>query len=168
MTKVTLKEIRDGFKSGIVLYFVHADWCPYTVQFYPIFKKVMQKLKINKNDKHFKVIRIDDTMVKSIRANYNDIHRKLAEYDEEIDEYKLYFPTVVMFVNGKRYKYKVDVRTVKNFEEFIVNKLPKQLKTTRLSSQSSQSRQKKHVVVSKQTHVGLQEQIDKAFKKLFN
>lgn len=163
MTKVTLKEIRDGFKSGIVLYFVHADWCPYTVQFYPIYDKVMQKLKISKHDKHFKVIRIDDTMVKSIRANYNDIHRKLAEYDEDVDEYKLYFPTVVMFVDGKRYKYKVDVRTVKNFEEFIVSKLPKQSRQLRQSKIQS-----KVITVSKNRHVGLQEQIDKAFKKLFN
>jgi thiol-disulfide isomerase/thioredoxin len=170
MSKVTLKQIREGLKDGIVLYFVHASWCPYTVQFYPIFDKTMEKLHHNKKDKLFRLIRLDDTMVKSIRANYNDIYRKLADYDENVDEYKLYFPTVVMFVNGKRYKYQVDVRTVKNFEEFIVSKLPKQKPLSRTTHTMRPLVTPRPIVRSTSrtpTQIGLHEQIDQAFKKLF-
>lgn len=173
MSKVTLKQIREGLKEGIVLYFVHASWCPYTVQFYPIFDKTIEKLQQNKKAKQFSIIRLDDTMVKSIRANYNDIYRKLADYDENVDEYKLYFPTVVMFVNGKRYKYQVDVRTVKNFEEFIVSKLPKQKPALRATPPKRPLATPRPFVRSAQVPmrkptVALYEQIDKAFKKLFN
>lgn len=169
MSKVTLKQIREGLKNGIVLYFVHASWCPYTVQFYPIFDKTIEKLHHSKKDKLFSIIRLDDTMIKSIRANYNDIYRKLADYDENIDEYKLYFPTVVMFVNGKRYKYQVDVRTVKNFEEFILSKIPRQQQTL---SRNTQTRpivrtSTPRPFVRTPPQLALHEQIDKAFKKLF-
>jgi thiol-disulfide isomerase/thioredoxin len=168
MSKVTLKQIREGLKNGIVLYFAHASWCPYTVQFYPIFDKTIEKLHQNKKDKLFSIIRLDDTMVKSIRANYNDIYRKLADYDDNVDEYKLYFPTVVMFVNGKRYKYQVDVRTVKNFEEFIVSKLPKSKPLSRTTRTMRPLEPPRPFVRSRTpTQVALHEQIDKAFKKLF-
>jgi thiol-disulfide isomerase/thioredoxin len=200
MTRVTLKQVRDGLKEGCTLFFVHASWCPYTVQFYPIFEKVMSNLKGKGLDSKLNVIKLDDVMVKSIRANNNDIYKVLADYDEDIDEYKLYFPTVVMFVNGKRYKYKVDVRTVQNFESFIVGKLSTQSKQLTQSKQSTQSRQSKQSTQSTQSRqskqsinrntkiqtdsrrvssnnkristrpvrlLTLQEQIDKAFQKLF-
>lgn len=173
MSKVTLKQIREGLKEGVVLFFVHASWCPYTVQFYPIFDKTIEKLHQSRKDKQFNIIRLDDTMIKSIRANYSDIYRKLADYDENIDEYKLYFPTVVMFVNGKRYKYQVDVRTVKNFEEFIVSKLPKQKPMSRAIPPrrpitTPRPFARSRVATSNKPSVALYEQIDKAFKKLFN
>lgn len=172
MSKVTLKQIRDGFKNGIVIYFVHATWCPYTVQFYPIFDKVMENLKRRKQDRLFDLIKLDDTMVRSIRANYSDVYRKLADYDDNIDEYKLYFPTVVIFVNGKRYKYQVNVRTVKNFEDFIVSKLPKQRAQSKAetlvrmgrTAAANQRIQQSHSV---RRPTSLHQQIDKAFKRLF-
>lgn len=167
MSKVTLKQIRESFKDGIVLFFVHASWCPYTVQFYPIFDKTMEKLHHNKKDKQFNVIRLDDTMIKSIRANYNDIYRKLADYDDSIDEYKLYFPTVVMFVNGKRYKYQVDVRTVKNFEEFITSKLPKLQTLSRAQPLIRRPLAMSRPITRSPRQLALHEQIDKAFKKMF-
>lgn len=167
MSKVTLKQIRESFKEGIVLFFVHASWCPYTVQFYPIFDKTIEKLHHNKKDKQFNIIRLDDTMIKSIRANYSDIYRKLADYDDTIDEYKLYFPTVVMFVNGKRYKYQVDVRTVKNFEDFIISKLPKQQTLSRAQPMLRRPLAISRPPIRPPTQLALHEQIDKAFKKMF-
>lgn len=164
MSKVTLKQMRDGMKEGIVVFFVHASWCPFTINFYPIFDNTMKKMHETKADKHFSVIRIDDNMVRSLRANYGDIYRKLADYDEDVDEYKLSFPTVIMFVNGKRYKYQVSVRTVKNLEEFILSKLPKR---RREQSNIRQNTPHKVSSISSRKHMSLHEQIDKAFKRLF-
>lgn len=185
MSKVTLKQIRDSLKEGTTIFFVHAGWCPYTVQFYPIFDKVLNNLKTKNMDKYFNVIKLDDVMTRSIRANYKDIYSKLADYDSDVDEYKLFFPTVVMFVNGKRYKYQVDVRTVQNFEAFILSKLPKlsrrtgkvvkggdENKTTINNERELINKQRvKSVQVKRSSNrpvklLRLQEQIDKAFKKL--
>lgn len=183
MTKVSLKQIREGLKQGVTLYFVHASWCPYTVQFYPIFEKVMKNLKMKGFDTRFNTIKLDDVMTRSIRASYDDIYKRLADYDENIDEYKLYFPTVVMFVNGKRYKYNVEVRTVENFEAFIISKLPKQQQGSRntkainksersemgVSNRSVPTRRNasKRIQTRPTKLLTLQEQIDKAFQKLF-
>lgn len=173
MPRVTLKQIREGIKDGTTLFFVHASWCPYTVQFYPIFDKVMSNLKAKGIDQKINVIKLDDVMTRSIRANYGDIYKRLADYDENNDEYKLYFPTVVLFVNGKRFKYQVEVRTVKNFESFVMSKLTKptrqqrktQVKvqpTARLVSHRSNQASTRPVKL-----LTLEEQIDKAFHKLF-
>jgi len=171
MSKVTLREIREGLKEGNTLFFVHASWCPYTVQFYPIFEKVMKNLKVKGLEKKFKTIKLDDVMTRSIRANYNDIYRKLADYDDNVDEYKLYFPTVVMFLNGQRYKYNVPVRTAQNFEDFISSKLSKQSrKGTRrqvAKLERNESRPNRRVSTRPTKLLTLQEQIDKAFQKLF-
>jgi thiol-disulfide isomerase/thioredoxin len=178
MTRVTLKQIRDGLKEGSTLFFVHASWCPYTIQFYPIFEKVMSILKGKGLDTKLNVIKLDDVMIKSLRANNNDIYKTLADYDENIDEYKLFFPTVVMFVNGKRYKYSVDVRTVQNFEAFIVGKLSKQSRNSKNTKvQRNETVNKRRVNMSNNINrrastrptklLSLQEQIDKAFQKLF-
>ena len=171
MPRFTLKQIREGITEGTTLFFVHASWCPYTVQFYPIFDKVMSNLKTKGIDKEFNVIKLDDTMTRSIRANYGDIYKQLADYDSDIDEYKLYFPSVVMFVNGKRYKYKVDVRTVKNFEAFVVSKLTKSTrrKNTRNEVKIQPSMRKfGHNQVSTRPVklLTLEQQIDKAFQKM--
>lgn len=178
MTRVTLKQIRDGLKEGITLFFVHASWCPYTVQFYPIFEKVMNNLKGKGMDNKFQVIKIDDVMTKSIRSNYSDIYKSIAEYDEYTDEYRLSFPTVVMFVDGKRYKYKVNVRTVQNLESFIVGKLTKQSRKNKNTKiQRNETGNKRRVNMSNNSNrristrptklLTLQDQIDKAFQKLF-
>jgi thiol-disulfide isomerase/thioredoxin len=181
-TKVTLKQIREGLKDGITLYFVFASWCPFCVQFEPIFNKVMSNLEHDKLRNNFQLIKLDDVMTRSITTNYKDIHTKLAEYDEDIDEYRLSFPTVVMFVNGKRFKYNVPVRTVANFEAFIKSHLPKSRNTKvsrkdvgkNLQSRSIQSINTRqgttHRVIKSQRPVKiltLQDQIDKAFKNLF-
>lgn len=170
MSKVSLKEIREGLKENVTLFFVHASWCPYTIQFYPIFEKVMKNLKAKGLDTKFKTIKLDDVMIKSLRANYTDIYKKIADYDENIDEYKLYFPTVVVFVNGKRYKYNASVRTVQNFEEFISNKLskPSRKGTRRTTTKIERNENKPNKKVSmRPVKLTLQEQIDKAFQKLF-
>lgn len=185
MPRVTLKQIREGIKEGTTLFFVHASWCPYTVQFYPIYEKVMNNLKIKGIDKKFNVIKLDDVMTRSIKTHYLDIYRKLADYDDEIDEYKLYFPTVVMFVDGKRYKYTVDVRTVNNFESFIVSKFkkPTRRNNTRKPSKTEESIQRERENILEKTRIRkfshnrgstrpvklltLEQQIDKAFQKLF-
>ena len=185
MPRVTLKQIRESIKEGTTLFFVHASWCPYTVQFYPIFEKVMINLKTKGLDAKFNVIKLDDIMTRSIRANYGDIYKQLAEYDKNIDEYKLYFPTVVMFVDGKRYKYEVDVRTVQNLEAFIVNKLkqPQRKRGTRKQNKNEKLNQKGREDIQEQARVRtfrhnrastrpvklltLEQQIDKAFQKLF-
>lgn len=184
MPRVTLKQIREGIKEGTTLFFVHASWCPYTVQFYPIFEKVMSNLNEKGIDKKFNVIKLDDTMTRSIRAGYSDIYKKLADYDSDIDEYKLYFPTVVLFVNGKRFKYQVDVRTVDNFENFIVSKLTKATRKNRTSKQEKnevkvqkarEDTQQMRIRTFSHNRVStrpvklltLEQQIDKAFQKLF-
>lgn len=175
MTRVTLKQIRTGLKEGVTLFFVHASWCPYTVQFYPIFEKAMNNIKSKGIDNKFSVIKIDDVMTKSIRSNYDDIYKLLADYDENNDEYKLYFPTVVIFVDGKRYKYSVDVRTAQNLETFIVQKLPKSQRNSKKTNvQRNASEDKNRASTLKRTNstrptklLTLQEQIDKAFQKLF-
>lgn len=182
MPRVTLKQIRQGIKEGITLFFVHASWCPYTVQFYPIFETVMNNLKKKELHKKFDVIKLDDIMTRSIRANYGDIYKQLADYDSDTDEYKLYFPSVVMFVNGKRYKYKVDVRTVANFEAFITSKL--RTPTRRQKNVNEMRNQKERENVEQRNIKGrtfsrnitttrpvkfltLEQQINKAFQKLF-
>jgi thiol-disulfide isomerase/thioredoxin len=171
MTRVTLKQLRDGLKEGITLFFVHASWCPYTVQFYPIFEKVMSNMKAKGLDTKFNVIKLDDVMTKSIRANNSDIYKSLADYDKNIDEYKLYFPSVVMFVNGKRYKYNVDVRTVQNFEAFIVGKLSTKSRSKRTAESQKRvltsTNNNKRISTRPIKLLTLQEQIDKAFQKLF-
>jgi thiol-disulfide isomerase/thioredoxin len=186
MPRVTLKQIREGIKEGTTLFFVHASWCPYTVQFYPIFDKVMSNLKTKGINEKFNVIKLDDIMTRSIRANYGDIYKKLADYDSNIDEHKLYFPTVVMFVDGKRFKYQVDVRTVQNFEAFIMSKLNKAVnrnrKGTRKDSKTEVKVKKEREDIEQQVRVRianhnrtstrpvkfltLEQQIDKAFRKL--
>jgi thiol-disulfide isomerase/thioredoxin len=179
MPRTTLKQIREGMKQGKTLFFVHASWCPYTVQFYPIFEKVINNLKTKGVDQNFNIIRLDDTMTRSIKASYGDVYKKLADYDSNIDEYKLYFPTVVMFVDGKRFKYQVDVRTVQNFEAFIVSKLKKSKdireNKTKLQKQRDniQKQTRMHTFNHNKTStrpvrlLTLEQQIDKAFQKLF-
>lgn len=181
MTHVTLKQIREGIKEGATLFFVHASWCPYTVQFYPIFQTVMNNLKKQGIDKQFNVIKLDDTMTRSIQSHHKDIYKHLADYDSNVDEYKLYFPTVVMFVNGKRFKYQVAVRTVDNFNTFITSKLNKTIKRkdtrklNRLQKEREDKHQKSRMVSFNNNKtktrpiklLTLEEQIDKAFKKLF-
>jgi len=184
MPRVTLKQIREGIKEGTTLFFVHASWCPFTVQFYPIFDKVMDNLKIKGMDKNLNIIKLDDKMTSSIRKNYRDIYQNLADYDGNNDEYKLFFPTVVMFNNGERCKYEVGVRTVQNFESFIMSNLkkPKRKNGTRKQNKVEEKVQKKrediqqsrirtfnHNMVSTRPLklLTLEQQIDKAFQKLF-
>lgn len=185
MPRVTLKQIREGIKEGTTLFFVHASWCPYTVQFYPIFEKVMSNLKTKGVNKKMNVIKLDDTVTRSIRTNYEDIYKQLADYDGDNDEYKLYFPTVVMFVDGKRFKYQVDVRTVQNFETFVISKLrkPTRKNVTRKQEKNEKTNQKGREDIQQEARMHtyshnrgstrpvklltLEQQIDKAFQKLF-
>lgn len=180
MPRVTIKQIREGIK-GTTLFFVHAPWCPFTVDFYPIFDEVMTNLKEKGIDNKFNVIKLDDVMTRSIRANYGDIYKSLADYDGDDDEYKLFFPTVLLFVNGKRYKYQVNVRTVQNFEAFIMSKLTMTKRRSKNENKEVQVQKGRKNIQQVRTHtfsrnrastkpaklLTLEQQIDEAFRKLF-
>jgi thiol-disulfide isomerase/thioredoxin len=122
------------------LVFIHAPWCPYTVAFYKAWKKIKKSLldssKVN-------IIEIDDKAITEIRTQLPNVFRKLAG-----KELKLYFPTVLLFVNGKRYKYE-DEREVDKVIEFVD-------KRTRTSTR-----------INPRKVVSFQNEIDKAFQRLF-
>lgn len=128
--------------SSNALVFIHAPWCPYTVAFYKAWKMIKKTLlkssKIN-------IIEIDDKAITQIRTQQPTIFRKLAG-----KELKLYFPTVLLFINGKRYKYE-DERDVDKVLQFVE-------KRTKPITTSTTSRK----VVS------FQNEIDKAFERLFH
>lgn len=127
--------------SSNALVFIHAPWCPYTVAFYKAWKKIKKNLlstsKVN-------IIEIDDKAITYIRTQQPNLFRKLAG-----KELKLYFPTVLLFVNGKRYKYE-DEREVDKVLQFV------EKRTKPLITRS----------VTPRKVVSFQNEIDKAFQRL--
>lgn len=127
--------------SGNALVFIHAPWCPYTVAFYKAWKKIKKSLL---NSPLVNIIEIDDKAITHIRTQQPNLFRKLAG-----KELKLYFPTVLLFVNGKRYKYE-DEREVDKVLQFV-EKRTKPLTTTSVTPRKV---------------VSFQNEIDKAFQRL--
>lgn len=125
--------------SSNALVFIHAPWCPYTVAFYKAWKKIKQSLL-----KSLDIIEIDDKAITQIRTQQPNTFRKLAG-----KELKLYFPTVILFVNGKRYKYE-DEREVDKVLQFV------EKRTKPVTPR-----------VTPKKVVSFQNEIDKAFQRLF-
>jgi hypothetical protein len=136
--------ITSGANSN-ALVFIHAPWCPYTVAFYKAWKKI--KTSLLKSSK-VNIIEIDDKAITQIRTQQPNVFRKLAG-----KELKLYFPTVLLFVNGKRYKYE-DERDIDKVLQFVEKRTKAvQTATTRVTPRKV---------------VSFQNEIDKAFQRLFH
>jgi thiol-disulfide isomerase/thioredoxin len=142
-------KVSDFISNGNALVFIHAPWCPYTVAFYKAWKKIKKTLL---NTSEVNVIEIDDKAITQIRTQFPNVFRKLAG-----KELKLYFPTVLLFVNGKRYKYE-DEREVDKVVQFV-EKYTKPNTKPRTSTRTSMTPRK---------IVSFQNEVDKAFKRLFH
>lgn len=144
-----LNEVTDKkTKDKQVLIFVHAKWCPYTVAFYPIWTSA--KKMVNKD---VDIIEINDKILGDIKSNEPLLYKKMADYNRNTKEYKLFFPTVILFSNGKRFKFEED-RTVDNLCAFVKSHTESKKQHSRNSSKHTH-------------HHSLQEKIDNAFKRLF-
>lgn len=151
-----MNKIKKAVKTGNTAFFVHASWCPYTVQFYPIWVDMETKLK---DSTDFNIIKLDHESFAHIKKAFPKLYETLADFDEYTQTYKLYFPSVVMFTNGIRKKYSPTERTLKSLVAFIkknsTNKTPKMTDT----------KDTKHKQIPSH-HLKLHQQIDKAFSRL--
>jgi hypothetical protein len=107
--------LKSSLVAGNTLVFVHAHWCPYTVSFYGTWRNLKAKLVGLTN---LTVIEIDDEALMSLRTKHTNTYKKLADYIPLENQYKIFFPTIVLYVDGVRYKYE-DERTVKDLTEFV-------------------------------------------------
>ena len=151
-----MNKIKKAVKTGNTAFFVHASWCPYTVQFYPIWTAMEAKLKESTD---FNIIKLDHESFAHIKKAFPKVYETLADYDEYTQSYKLYFPSVVMFTNGIRKKYSPSERTLTSLVAFIkkysTNKTPNATKHTKPAKTTTQH-----------AHLKLHQQIDKAFSRL--
>jgi hypothetical protein len=143
---VNISKVSELISSN-ALVFIHAPWCPYTVAFYKAWKQIKKSLlkssKVN-------IIEIDDKAITQIRTQQPNVFRKLAG-----KELKLYFPTVLLFVNGKRYKYE-DERDIDKVLQFVEKRTKAVLTTTTTTR------------ITPRKVVSFQNEIDKAFQRLFH
>jgi hypothetical protein len=110
MLKELISQSNTGKEVHNTLVFVHAHWCPYTVAFYKTCEALTVAMK--KKLPFIKTVTIDDKSISYIKENYSSLYKKLADYYVVRDdygrkqgEYKIYFPTIVFFVDGARIKY---------------------------------------------------------------
>lgn len=167
--KKAIVSLQRAMKTSNTLIFVHANWCPYTVQFYPIWNAFEAA---HKTTKDLKVYKIDHVAIGKIKTTYPKMYEAMGDYDSDTDSYKLYFPTVVMFSEGKKKKYSPPVRSERNLMSFVA----KQLNSTASTSVKRDVTKKavvkspspvKAAFQSNKTHKSLQQEIDVAFRRLF-
>jgi len=154
-----MSSIKKMTKAGNTLVFVHAHWCPYTVAFYGTWRKV--KTNLAKSNPQLNIIEIDDQAIGFIRDKEPTLYKKMADYSSELGQYKLYFPTVMLFTSGKRTKYE-DERTVANVVAFVSSAQVKHVKSVKPVKPVKSVKPVKPVKPTK----SLQKEIDKAFRRL--
>jgi hypothetical protein len=110
-----INTLKSLILTGNALVFVHAHWCPYTVSFYGTWRRLKAKLIGLTN---LTVIEIDDEALMKLRVKHTNTYKKLADFIQQERQYKIYFPTIMLYVDGVRYKYDEE-RTVENLTEFV-------------------------------------------------
>lgn len=183
ITHITESTVRDskvvaslqrGMKNGKTLVFVHAEWCPYTVSFYPVWNEFEDA---HKHVKDLKVFKIDHNAISKLHASKRNLYNAIGDLDMNTETYKVYFPTVVMFVDGARKKYSPETRTLKNLSAFVKKGMStptstasasaKVVETTTKSKAVPHDKSKKLVKDTTKVHKTLQQEIDDAFSRLF-
>lgn len=100
------------------LIFIQAKWCYYTQQFFPVWEQLLKKIEADKN---LTIIKINDEAIRYLEKNNKEIFQQLADFRPEDQRYKVFFPTIILFSNGQRYKFEQE-RTVENLIKFIYAK----------------------------------------------
>lgn len=169
--KKVVSSLLRAMKTGNTIIFVHAEWCPYTVAFYPIWNAFENS---HKETKDIKVFKIDHVAIGTIRASHPKIYDSIGDLDISSETYKIYFPTVVMYADGARKKYSPSVRTLKNLTSFVSKvtsvKSPKTMPGVKASTSSKTNNtvtQRGLKYKNTQIQNSLQGEINAAFHRLF-
>lgn len=157
------EQLHAALMKENTLVFVHAHWCPFTVQFYPVWRAVKKTLYGNTT---LKIYDIDDKAIDWIRHNKKQLYQRIAEQFKPDPQYKVFFPTLLMYVNGRRHKFIGD-RTQNAVIVWINNWLAKSQTHVRTSIKRHQTTKKAQHTKSVKTPLqSLQENIDNTFRKL--
>lgn len=164
LTSTNIQHYYEQLHAAIIqektLVFVHAHWCPFTVQFYPVWRAIKKTLYGNTS---LRIYEIDDGAIGWIRQNKKRLYQRIAEQFQPDPQYKIFFPTVLMYVNGRRYKF-TDDRTKENLITWINKLLTKSQsrvkKTRTIRRLPTDTKPKSNLKQS------LKDNIDKAFKRL--
>lgn len=169
LTTTNVQQYYEQLHASILqestIVFVHAHWCPFTVQFYPIWRALKKTLYGNTS---LRIYEIDDGAIGWIRQNKKQLFQRIAEQFQPDSQYKIFFPTVLMYVNGKRHKFTGE-RTQESIALWINKLLLKSQTRTRSRATLLRTRSTTKIQTPKQTRSpkqSLKDNIDKAFKKL--
>jgi hypothetical protein len=172
LTSTNVQHYAEQLHAAILqentLIFVHAHWCPYTVQFYPVWRAVKKTLYGNTT---LRIYEIDDGAIGWIRQNKKQLYQRIGEQFYPDPQFKVFFPTVLMFVNGRRRKF-----TKERTQDNITTWISKLLATSRTRIRTVTKTRRvvptipktpiKRPTQSKTPKKSLKESIDDAFKRL--
>lgn len=175
LTSTNVQHYAEQLHAAIIqentLVFVHAHWCPYTVQLYPVWRAVKKNLYGNTS---LRIYEIDDGAIGWIRQNKKQLYQRIAEQFHPDPQFKVFFPTVLMFVNGRRRKFTKE-RTQDNITQWISKLLAtsrtrvrvvKNIRRVVPVTPKTTTKRPKQQQQSKTTKQSLKENIDDAFKRL--
>lgn len=94
--------LQDALVFGNTVVLLHAYNEYETQELYPIWRNLRNKLE---SEKTVNIVEIDHEAMEHLNDNYENLYRALGDYNILANDYRVMYPTILLFKNGMKIRY---------------------------------------------------------------